>query len=160
MPPILVPSSAKRIATQIVAIAKLNGRKDFFLEALFVISFVPARNYLFKVSNLSTRITCESCSILRMSILTIFQRCSSVFIVKCEHISNFLLIVEFEQVNVCLVHIEKSNTFEGKIEYIMRYVVIICVCIKFIDKQLLNLYHHNPTSESVRNFCEGVYFRR
>ena len=24
----------------------------------------------------------------------------------------------------------------------------------------MNLYHHNPTGESVRNFCEGVYFRR
>ena len=32
MSPILVPSSAKRIATQILAIAKLNGRKDFFLS--------------------------------------------------------------------------------------------------------------------------------
>ena len=31
MTPILVPSSAKRIATQIVVIAKLNGRKDFIL---------------------------------------------------------------------------------------------------------------------------------
>ena len=29
MPPILVPSSAKRIATQILVIAKLHGRKDF-----------------------------------------------------------------------------------------------------------------------------------
>ena len=33
MPPILVPSSAKRIATQILLIAKLNGRKDFILRA-------------------------------------------------------------------------------------------------------------------------------
>ena len=32
MPPIFVPSSAKRIATQIVVIAKLNGRKDFILR--------------------------------------------------------------------------------------------------------------------------------
>ena len=31
MPPILVPSSGKRIATQTV-IAKLNGRKDFILR--------------------------------------------------------------------------------------------------------------------------------
>ena len=58
MPPILVPSSAKRIATQVLVIAKLNGRKDF-LEALFVILSVPARNYLFKVSNGSIRIMCE-----------------------------------------------------------------------------------------------------
>ena len=31
MPPILVPSFAKRIATQIAVTAKLNGRKDFIL---------------------------------------------------------------------------------------------------------------------------------
>ena len=51
MPPILVPASAKRIAIQIIVIAKLNGRK--------------------------------------------------------EHISNFLLIIDFEQAKVCWVHIEK-----------------------------------------------------
>ena len=44
-----------------------------FSEFLFVISFVTTRNYLFKVSNLSTRIRYESCSILRMSMLTIFN---------------------------------------------------------------------------------------
>ena len=71
MLPILVPSSAKRIASQILVIVKSNGRKDFILRVSF--SFVPARNYLFKVSNLSTRIRCESCSILRMSMLTIFN---------------------------------------------------------------------------------------
>ena len=32
MPPILVPFSAECIATQILAIAKLNGRKDFILR--------------------------------------------------------------------------------------------------------------------------------
>ena len=32
MTPILVPSSAKRIATQILVIAKLNGREDFILR--------------------------------------------------------------------------------------------------------------------------------
>ena len=32
MLPILVPSSAKRIATQILVIKKLNGRKDFILR--------------------------------------------------------------------------------------------------------------------------------
>ena len=35
MPPILVPSSAKRITTQILVIAKLNGRKDFILRGFF-----------------------------------------------------------------------------------------------------------------------------
>ena len=32
MPPILVPSSAKRIATQMLVIEELNGRKDFILR--------------------------------------------------------------------------------------------------------------------------------
>ena len=126
MPPILVPCSAKHIATQVLVIAKLNGRKDFFWEALFLMSSVPTRNYLFKVSNWNTRIRCEKCSKLRMKTL---ERCqwhrSRVFIVNCEHISNFLLIIDFEQAKVCWVHIEKINTFEDKIRYIMRYVVVI-----------------------------------
>ena len=32
MPPILVPSSAKRITTQILVITKLNEKKNFFLR--------------------------------------------------------------------------------------------------------------------------------
>ena len=32
MPPILGPSSAKRIATKILVIAELHGRKDFILR--------------------------------------------------------------------------------------------------------------------------------
>ena len=32
MLPILVPSSVKRITTQILVIAKLNGRKEFILR--------------------------------------------------------------------------------------------------------------------------------
>ena len=32
MPPILVPSSAKRITTQMLVTEKLNGRKDFVLR--------------------------------------------------------------------------------------------------------------------------------
>ena len=32
MPPVLVPSSAKRIATQFAVIAKINERKDFILR--------------------------------------------------------------------------------------------------------------------------------
>ena len=48
-------------------------KKILFWEFLCVISFVPARNYQFKISNLSTRIRCESCSTLGMSMLTIFK---------------------------------------------------------------------------------------
>ena len=59
------------------------------------------------------------------------ERCqwrhSSVFTVNCEHISSFVLTVEFEQANVCWVHIEKKNIFEDKIGYIMRYVAVFSV---------------------------------
>ena len=64
-----------------------------------------------------------------MSIVTIFNinkvnwRRSSVFIINCKHISNFVLIVDFEQANVCLVHIEKEKIFEDKIGHIMHYVL-------------------------------------
>ena len=55
------------------------------------------------------------------------ERCqwhrSSVIIVNWENISNFDLIVDFEEANVCWVHIEKTNTSEGKIGCVMRYVV-------------------------------------
>ena len=47
-----------------------------------------------------------------------------VFIVNCEHISNFDLIAEFEQANVCWFHIEKTNTFGDKIWYVMRFVEV------------------------------------
>ena len=120
MPPILVPCSAKRITTQILVIAKLNRRKYFFWEILFVMPSVPTRNYLFKVSNWNTRIRCENCSRLRMKTLERCQwRRSSVYIVNCD-ISKFLLIIDFEQAKVCWVHIEKINTFENKIRYIIH----------------------------------------
>ena len=85
--PFLVPSSAKRIATE-------NCR--------------------------------ENCSRLRMKTLERCQRChSSVYMVNCQHISNFLLIIDFEKAKVCQVHIKTINTFEDKIRYIIRYVVVI-----------------------------------
>ena len=56
------------------------------------------------------------------------ERCqwchSSVFIVNCEHISNFVLIIDFEQANVCCVNIEKINTFEDKIRYNISSVAV------------------------------------
>ena len=125
-----------------------------------MISSVPAMNYLFKGSNWSTRIRFKNCSRLRMKTPERWQRHhSSVFIVNCDRISSFALIVEFEQGNVWWVHIENKNILEDKIRYIMRYVAVFSVWTKFIDKWHLNLYHHNTTGESVRNICEGVYFR-
>ena len=128
MPPILVPSSAKRIATQIFVSAKSKGRKDFILRGFVcdVIRPYTRNNYLFKDSNWNTRIKCEKCSRLRMKTL---ERCqwgrSRVYIVNCKYISDFLIIIGFEQAKVCWVHIEKINTFEDRIRYTMRYVVVI-----------------------------------
>ena len=90
-----------------------------------MISFVLPRNYLLKVSNLSTRIMC----IKNINVNNVqYKRCqlrrSNIFIANCEHISNFVLIIDFEQANDCLVYIENKITFEDKIGYIMRYVVV------------------------------------
>ena len=127
MPLILVPSSAKRIATEILVIAKLNGKK-YILRGFVCDIIRPSKGYLFKVINWITRIRCENYSRLRTKTL---ERCqwphSCVFIVNCKHISIFILIAEFEQ-----VHIEKTNTFEEKIGYIMRYVAVFSVRTKFI----------------------------
>ena len=49
-------------------------------------------------------------------------RRSSILIANCELISNFVVTDDFEQANVCWVHIEKPETFDNKIGYIMGYV--------------------------------------
>ena len=43
MQSILVPSSAKRIATKILVIAKLNGRKDFVLGSWVFDMILPSK---------------------------------------------------------------------------------------------------------------------
>ena len=48
----------------------------------------------------------------------------SVFIVNREHVSNLVLIVDFEQKNVCWLYTKKANTFKDRIGYIMRYVIV------------------------------------
>ena len=60
-----------------------------------------------------------------MLMLTIFNinDVSGVFIVNCNHISNFVLTDDFEQTNVCLVHIERANPFKDKIGHIMSNVL-------------------------------------
>ena len=73
MPPIFVISSAKRIATQILGIAKLNQRK-YIIMRVFVCNIIrPSQKLPVQSSNLSTRIRYKSCSILRMSMLTLFN---------------------------------------------------------------------------------------
>ena len=107
------------------------GENILFSEALFVISSVPERNYLFKVSYSSTRIWCENCWGLNMKT----KRHFSVFIKR-------LL----------------GSNWKDK-HFWRVYHGLCCSILKFINKLHLNLYLHNPTGESVRNFCEGVYFR-
>ena len=43
MPPIVVPFSAKRIAIQILVIAKLNGRKHFILRVFVFDTIRPSK---------------------------------------------------------------------------------------------------------------------
>ena len=136
MPPIRFPSSVKHIETQILVIAESNGIKYFILRGFAVLILsVPARSFLFKVSNWSTRIRCQNYSRLKMKTL---ERCkwrhSCVFIVNCKYISIFVLIVEFEQANVCWVHIKNANHFDDKIGYIMCYVLFFSVWTKFNNK--------------------------
>ena len=62
MLPILVPSSAKLIITQILVIAKLNGRKDPVVRSCVMIWSFLVNNYLLRVSNWSTKVRHENCS--------------------------------------------------------------------------------------------------
>ena len=79
-------------------------------------------------NSIATENWCENCSRLRMKTLERCQWCRySIYIVNCQHISYFLLIIDFEQAKFCWVHIEKINTFEDKIRYIIRYFVVILV---------------------------------
>ena len=71
----------KRILTQILVIAKLNGRKDFILRG-------------FEVSYRSTRIRCENCARLRTKPLEWCQRRrSSVYIVTTNIIQTFFYLL-------------------------------------------------------------------
>ena len=60
---------------------------------------------------------------------TLLERCQwrRVYIDNYKHILNFVLIIDFEQANVFRAHIEKTNIFEDRIRYIMRYVVVTYV---------------------------------
>ena len=114
-------------------------------------SSVLTRNYLFKVSNWSTRIRCEMCSLRR-------GHCSSVENVNCKHISNFLIVIGFEQTKD-IFSCWKDKTFWRQDQVYHALCCSHLVWPKFIKKWFLKLYHHKPRGESVRNFCEGVYFR-
>ena len=57
----------------------------------------------------------------RMMLMVLFK----FFIVNCEHILNFVLVIDFEQANVSCVNIEKIKTSEDKTRYIMSSVVVL-----------------------------------
>ena len=52
---------------------------------------------------------------------------SGIFIAKYELVSDFALIADFEQGNVCWAFMENASTFEGDIKYIMLNVVVFSV---------------------------------
>ena len=133
MLPILVLSSAKRIATQMLVIEKLNGRKDFILRG-FVYDIIrsskelPVQRKLLKHKNKVWklfRIKNEDNGVVPVSLL---------LTVNILNMFN----ADFEQANICRVLIENINTFKEKIGYNR----LCCSILKFINKQHLNLYLH------------------
>ena len=83
MPLVLLPSSAKRIALQILVIAKLDENSKQTITCSKLASDKERR---------------ENCLNLRMK--TLEQRRSAAFIISCEHISFFAVIADFERANV------------------------------------------------------------
>ena len=59
------------------------------------------------------------------------ERCqwsrSGIFIVNCEHISAFALIIDSEQENLCWVFLKNTKTFEDKIVYYALYCSVLSV---------------------------------
>ena len=66
--------------------------------------------YLFKISHWNRITRCEN-------YLTIY----SMFIVNC---SLFVVNADSERAKACWVHIENTSTFDNKIGYIMRHLVV------------------------------------
>ena len=66
MPPILVPSSAKRIAAQMLVTEELNGRKDFILRGFACDIILPNKELPVQKSYPSKGIRCGNCSGLRI----------------------------------------------------------------------------------------------
>ena len=149
MPPILVPSSAKRIATQMLVNEKLNGRKDFVLRG-FICDVIrpskklPVQSYLLKHKKKVWKL------------LRIMHEENGV-----APVSSLLTVNIFPTCSNCWLWTGKRLPGSyWKDKHFWRVYHALCWSIlKFINKLHLNLYLHNPTGESVKNFCEGVYFR-
>ena len=88
------------------------------------------------------------------------RRRSGVFIVNCEHISVFTLIIDSEQESLCWIFLKKTKTFEDKIGLKRQRLLktrsgISCVMLPYFKCEQIfltsNFYHHNHTGKAVRN---------
>ena len=127
---------------------KLNGRKDFVLTG-FICDVIrpskklPVQSYLLKHKKKVWKL------------LRIMHEDNGV-----APVSSLLTVNIFA--TCCNCWIWTGKCLPGsywKDKHIWRVYHALCWSIlKFINKLHLNLYLHNPTGESVRNFCEGGYF--
>ena len=112
-----------------------------WIEVFFVISSVPERNYLFKVSNWSTKIRCSNCSILRMKTL---ERC------RWRHLMSLLLTVNiFQTLFNCWL-----CTSKRLLEITSR---MSCVILEYFQCE------QNLSTNSMwwmKNSCKGFYLHR
>ena len=67
----------------------------FYYDMVFPCKQLPVQSYQMKHKNKGVK-TVKMKTVERSQWL-----CSGVFIVKCEQVSHFALIVDFEQTNVC-----------------------------------------------------------
>ena len=94
----------------------------------------------------------SDCSRL-MKTLEQHQWCrSGIFIVNCEHISQFVLVVHFEQANICCVYIEKTNTLRGSSQEMFCEKGVLRNFTKFTGKYLCqSLFFNNFSCLKVYN---------
>ena len=155
MPPILAPSSAKRIATQVLVTAKINGRKYFILRVFVCDWWCHSSQQGITYSKLATRIRYESCSILRMSMLTIFlplRRRSSVVIVNCKHISNFVLIRAVSRAN--FIPVDRY----GRPKNCQQNVKLLGLTCVFVKRNLNGTHKHFSINYPYNSKCGKTIF--
>ena len=92
-------------------------------------------------------IWCKNYSKLKMKTLVQHQqRRFGAFIVNCEHISLFVLTVDFEQAKVCWVHIEQTRSGISCVVLSILTVNKICQKIAF---ELISSQPYGYISEKV-----------
>ena len=121
------------------------GEKILFREAWFLISSVPARN---SCSKLAIKHKNKAWKLLRIK----HEDSGVAPVSSLLTVNIFPTCFNFKEANVSRVHVKKKHFWRV-------HHALCCSILKFINKLHLNLYLHNPTGESVRNFCKGVYFR-